>query len=107
VLGDLEHKPVLDALDLESVEDGRDLALELHVHDSTDDLSGKATTCEIWPFFRVAALAVEKRDRAPLIMLRINIFMINKQPSIQLIPCHTISTKYKPFIPQKITYFFC
>ena len=38
VLSDLEHEAVLGALDLESVEDGRESAIELHVHDGTDDL---------------------------------------------------------------------
>ena len=38
VLGDLEDETVLGALDLESVENGREFALELDVDDSTNDL---------------------------------------------------------------------
>lgn len=38
MLGDLEHKTVLSTLDLKSVEDGREISVELHVDDGTDDL---------------------------------------------------------------------
>ena len=38
VLGDLEHETVLRALDLQRVEDGRQFAFELHVHDGADHL---------------------------------------------------------------------
>lgn len=85
MLGDLEDESVLDALYFEGVEDGWDLTLELHVDDGTDDLSGGRATCEICPFLSAAALAVEKRERAPLIMLRINIYFDKLTPSIQLI----------------------
>lgn len=74
MLGDLEHKSVLHALDLERVEDGRNLALKLHVNHSADDLRPPSRTCEICPFLEVPALAVEK-SRAPLIRVFIN--MIN------------------------------
>jgi hypothetical protein len=89
MLGDLEDESVLDTLDFEGVEDGGDLSLELHVDDGTDDLSGRRATCEIWPFLRVAALAVEKSERAPLIMLRINIYLDKRTPPIQLIHTQT------------------
>jgi hypothetical protein len=38
MLGDLEHESVLDSLNFEGVENGGQGALELHVHDGTDDL---------------------------------------------------------------------
>ena len=38
MLGDLEHKAVLSALNLEGVENRRKGSFELHVHDGTDDL---------------------------------------------------------------------
>jgi hypothetical protein len=73
VLGDFKDESVLDTLDFEGVEDGRDLPIELDVDDGADDLSGAGSTCEIWPFFRVAALTVEKSEVVPLMRLRINI----------------------------------
>ena len=85
MLGDFEDESVLDALHFECVEDGWDLTFELHVDDGTDDLNGGRATCEICPFLSAAALAVEKRERAPLIMLRINIYLDKLTPSIQLI----------------------
>jgi len=39
VLGDFEDETDLVALDLEGVEDGGQVAVELHVNDGTDDLS--------------------------------------------------------------------
>mmetsp|Transcript_102262 Transcript_102262/g.266755 ORF Transcript_102262/g.266755 Transcript_102262/m.266755 type:complete len:210 (+) Transcript_102262:1012-1641(+) len=38
VLGHLQHQAMLEALHLQRVQDGRQGALELHVHDGTDDL---------------------------------------------------------------------
>ena len=81
----LEDEPVLYSFDFECVEDGWDLTFELHVDDGADDLNGGRATCEICPFLSAAALAVEKRERAPLIMLRINIYLDKLTPSIQLI----------------------
>ena len=42
MLSDLEHKTVLSVSDLESVEDGRQLAIELHVDDGTDHLGNSS-----------------------------------------------------------------
>jgi hypothetical protein len=60
VLCDFEDESVLDALDLQRVEDGRDLPLELHVDHGADDLYEVGATWEIWPFLRAAAFAPEK-----------------------------------------------
>ena len=38
MLSDLEHETVLSAADLKCVENGRKCAIELDVHDGTDDL---------------------------------------------------------------------
>ena len=38
MLGHFEHETVLGALDLKGVENGREFAFELHVHDGTDHL---------------------------------------------------------------------
>lgn len=42
VLGDLEHESVLRALDLQSVVDGRQFAVELDIDDGTDHLRNLA-----------------------------------------------------------------
>ena len=60
VLCDFEDQSVLDALDLQRVEDRRDLPLKLHVDHGADDLYGVRVTWEIWPFLRAAAFAPEK-----------------------------------------------
>jgi hypothetical protein len=63
VLGNFQNQSVLDAFDLQGVEDGGDFALELHVHDGSDDLRRAASTWEICPFFREMGLAaVAKPD---------------------------------------------
>jgi hypothetical protein len=38
MLGDLEDESVVDALDLQSVEDGREVSLELDIHNGTNNL---------------------------------------------------------------------
>lgn len=38
MLGNFEHQPVFDSFDLEGVEDGRDVSLELDIYDCADDL---------------------------------------------------------------------
>ena len=38
MLGDLQHESAVDTLDLEGVENGRQVTLELHIDDGTDDL---------------------------------------------------------------------
>jgi hypothetical protein len=42
MLSDLEHKTVLSVSDLESVEDGRECTIELHVDDGTNDLGNSS-----------------------------------------------------------------
>lgn len=72
MLSHLKHQSVLHALNLQSVENGRNLSLKLHVDHSADDLHTSSPTCEICPFLEVTALAVEK-SRAPLMRVFINI----------------------------------
>jgi len=42
MLGDLEDETVLSAFNLKSVEDGRQLAIKLHVDDGTDHLGNSS-----------------------------------------------------------------
>jgi len=60
MLSDFKNESVFDSFDFESVEDGRDLSIELNVHDGTNDLDSKLDTCEIWPFLTLALTAVLK-----------------------------------------------
>ena len=44
MLGDLQHESAFDALDLEGVENGGQVTLELHIDDGTNDLRDLATS---------------------------------------------------------------
>ena len=44
MLGDLQHESAIDALDLEGVENGGQVTLELHIDDGTNDLRDLATS---------------------------------------------------------------
>lgn len=66
-----QNESVLDSVDFESVENGRDISFELDIYDCTDHLPKPRATCDICPFLA----AVQKALRRPgLIKLRINIY---------------------------------
>ena len=52
MLSDFKNESVVYSFDLKCVENGGDVAFELYIYDSADDLSGGVGTCEICPFLR-------------------------------------------------------